>query len=64
MYGFEFVDEKFMLRYIGIGILLIVSFGININGLNFFICFVKSRWFDDRYVGFRMILSGFNFFIV
>lgn len=64
MYGFELADEKFTLRHTGTGILLIASSGTNTNGLNFFICSVKSRWSDDRHVGFRMILSGLNFFIV
>lgn len=37
-----------------------VNVGLNINGLQFFICITKILWLDGKYVVFGKVVDGYN----
>lgn len=64
IYGFIFVDENFELSYKVVGYVFMVNYGVDINGLQFFIFFNKVRWLDGKYVVFGKVIKGMvGFFI-
>lgn len=60
IYGQKFVDENFVLKYIGVGVLFMVNFGENINGFQFFIIIEKIDWLDGKYVVFGYVIDGMD----
>lgn len=55
--GYKFEDEKNGVKY-EVGLLLMVNVGLNINGSQFFIIYIKIDWLDGCYIVFGKVLEG------
>ena len=60
IYGGMFADENFILKHTRAGIVSMANTGPDTNGSQFFITFVRSRWFDGKHVAFGEVVQGLD----
>lgn len=59
IYGEKFADENFSRKHTGPGVLSMANAGPNTNGSQFFLCTVKTEWWEKLNIGVNSVAETF-----